>query len=150
MNCADSASSSLNSTINFLKCLYNNKTRISALLERRQFYYEMYIKGVSYSEDKISGGSKRNSRVESAVIGLIQLETDIDDSIETYINDIKFTETIIDNIGDSRYRDILRYRYLNCWSWNKISRMINYDRTHVWRLHQEAIKAFSVGMTNDI
>lgn len=46
---------------------------------------------------------------------------------------------VIDELSDPRYRVILRARYCECKSWPDVIAVVNYDRSHVYRLHGEAL-----------
>lgn len=66
---------------------------------------------------------------------IIDLEREIDRRIDEYVDLTREIETAIDRIDDDRYRDILRFRYINGWSWERIAREMHYDRRQITRLH---------------
>ena len=44
-----------------------------------------------------------------------------------------------------RYRDILRWRYVNGWKWERIAKEMNYsDMKWLWNLHRRALEALEV------
>lgn len=42
-------------------------------------------------------------------------------------------------LEDERYREVLQYRYINEWSWDKIAREMHYSPDWVWELHGKAL-----------
>lgn len=50
-------------------------------------------------------------------------------------------EECIAKIDDVRYRNILRERYVLSKSWERIMSDMAYERTHIFRLHGEALQA---------
>lgn len=70
---------------------------------------------------------------------IIDLEREIDRRIDEYVDLTREIETAIDRIDDDRYRDILRFRYINGWSWERIAREMHYDRRQITRLHGLAL-----------
>lgn len=127
----------------FLRSIQGHERRIKVLMERRQHYYDLAMQGTGSREARRIGGTSQASRVENAVCRLIDLEGDLDREIDKLVDDVRRAERIIDQLEDSRYRDILRYRYLNGWSWDKIEKETQLDRRWVLRLHGRALVAFS-------
>lgn len=46
----------------------------------------------------------------------------------------------INSVGNSRIRRILQYRYADGYSWNKIARIMHYDRTYPEKLISKYLK----------
>ena len=51
---------------------------------------------------------------------------------------------MIEAVLDPVQRDLLRYRYLNGWSWGKIAQRMNYTREYLLRLHGHALASVRV------
>ena len=127
----------------FLRGIRGHERRIKALMERRQKYYDMAMQGTGSREARRIGGTGHASRVEEAVCRLVDLEGDLDQEIDRLVDDTRLAERLISLLEDPRHRDILRYRYFNCWSWERIAEAMNYDRRWVLRLHGEGLAIFS-------
>lgn len=127
----------------FLTGIRDNKNRILALMDRRDSYYQLALRGASFSDVKVMGGSTSHSKVENMVLGIVELESQIAADIEKYTTEIRLAEDIIKGLEDKRCCDILRYRYLNGWGWNRVARVMNYERTQIWRIHGVALAAFA-------
>jgi DNA-directed RNA polymerase specialized sigma subunit len=122
-----------------LQRIRNNNLRIKALQERRCECYTMALRGRDFDKVRISGTNNSHSQTEEAILRLQDLEQGICDLIIKYTNDIKLAEQLINDLTDIRQRDILTFRYMNGWSWQKIARLMNYERTQVWRIHGVAL-----------
>lgn len=131
---------------NLLISVKNNNLRIKALMERRYDYYTMALRGRDFADNRTPGnrpGNRPGSGVEAAVIALQDLECEIGERIEDLIQLTRRTEALIDRIPDIKHRDLLKFRYYNNWSWNKVARAMNYERTQIWRIHNNALAAFA-------
>ena len=92
--------------------------------------------------ERVSGTSQR-SRVEDAVCKLVDLDAELDREIDRLTDEIQRAEYLISQLPDKRHQDVLRYRYLNGWSWEKIEEVMRYDRRWMFRLHGEGLQAIS-------
>lgn len=127
----------------FLRGIQGHERRIKALMERRQHYYDMAMQGTGTREARRIGGTTQASRVEEAVCRLIDLEGDLDKEIDRLVNEVRLAEHLISQLEDPRHRDVLRHRYLDGWSWDRIAAEMLYDRRWVLRLHGEGLVEFS-------
>ena len=53
-------------------------------------------------------------------------------------------------IADPRLRDVLDLYYLCGYPWDKVAKVMHYDRTHIWRLHKAALRALDDATQCDI
>lgn len=127
----------------FLRGIRGHERRIKALMERRQHYYDLAMQGTGTREARRIGGTNQASRVEDAVCRLIDLEGDLDKEIDRLVDEVRLAERLIDQLEDSRHRDILRYRYLNGWKWERIAKEMNFEEAHIHRLHGAALIAIT-------
>jgi len=131
-----------------LQGIRNNNLRIKALQERRYEYYTMALRGQDFNKIRTSGTNDFHSQTEDAVLRLQDLEQDMCNSIIKYTEDVKLVEQLINGLTDIRQRDILTFRYMNSWSWQKIASLMNYERTQVWRIHGVALMLLNNKLTN--
>lgn len=122
-----------------LQGIRSNNLRIKALQERRYEYYTMALRGQDFDKVRTCGTNNFHSQTEDAVLKLQALERDICDLIVDYVDDIRLAEQLINDLTDTRQRDILTFRYMNGWSWQKIASLMNYERTQIWRIHGVAL-----------
>lgn len=52
--------------------------------------------------------------------------------------------SVIDALEDPRMREVLEYRYLNEWSWQKIAWHMHCDASTAWRLHASALDRIDI------
>lgn len=123
----------------YLRQLLRRDARINALIERRQRYRELAdVRGVAYG-DVSGGGSRHGSAVEDCAVRIVELEREIDRRIDEYVDLVRQAEAAIDRVPDARCRDVLRYRYLSGWTWEKIAEQMHYDERWVRHLHGLAL-----------
>lgn len=96
---------------------------IQALLERRERCAEM--------------ASRRGPEGSKA---LEALEAELDRRIGEYVEQVRGIEAAIDGVREARCRDVLRYRYLNGWSWQVIAGKMSYSRNWLWKLHARGLE----------
>lgn len=123
----------------YLRQLSRKDARINALIERQQRYRELAQRRTAVYRDMPGGGRRCSSSVEEYVAKIVDLEHEIDLRIDEYVDLTREIEAVIERVGDDRHRDILRYRYINGWSWEKIAREMHYDRRQITRLHGFAL-----------
>lgn len=123
----------------YLRQLARSNSRIDALIERQRRYRELAERRTAVYRDTPGGGRRCSSSVEEYAVKIIDLEREIDRRIDEYVDLTREIETAIDKVGDDRYRDILRYRYINGWRWEKIAQEMHYDRRQITRLHGLAL-----------
>lgn len=123
----------------YLRQLLRRDARINALIERQQRYRELAgVHGMAYG-DAPGGGSRHGSAVENCAVQIADLEREIDRRIDEYVDLVRQAEAAIDQIEDERCRDVLRYRYLSGWTWEKIAEQMHYDERWVRHLHGLAL-----------
>ena len=105
--------------------------RIWALLDRQSKYHEL--------------GAWR-ARYQGAVgpVAMLALERELDGRITEYAERVREIERVIDAVEDGQYRDLLKYRYLNGWSWQQISERMSFSQDWLWHLHARALQAVRV------
>ena len=97
---------------------------IAALLERRQRCDDM---------------ARRRGLGQSAA--LEALDAELDRRIEGYAALVRDAEELIDALEDGQCREVLRYRYLNGWSWQRIAGHMHYTQDWLWRVHARGPEA---------
>ena len=116
----------------YLRQLSRKDARINALIERQQRYRELAQRRTAVYRD-IPGGGK-----------IIDLEREIDRRIDEYVDLTREIEAVIDSVGDDRYRDVLRYRYINEWSWERIAQEMHFDVKWLYKMHGRALQEISM------
>ena len=108
-----------------LKEVRRARLRVEALAERRQQCREM----------------KGYVTLERAA-GLEQLQRELDARAGEYAARVLDVERRIDALGDDLRRDVLRYRYLNGWSWREIAVRMGFSQDWLKHVHARAVLDF--------
>ena len=69
------------------------------------------------------------------------LAAEIEARVAAYARKVRQVEAVIDAVEEPRYREGLRYRYLNGWSVRRIAGELGYSEDWVYRLHKRALAA---------
>lgn len=94
-----------------------------------------------------SGGTKLNSRVESAVVDIQKQADDLAEQIKEFVAVSKEISAAIAELENHDERIILEYRYLCFYQWQEIAQKLNAGIRHVLKLHSRALKNFSALFT---
>lgn len=116
------------------------RVRIEALEERREYYHDLATKRTARYRDDPGGGTRRVGSVEEYACKIVDLEQTMSAQIDEYARLLAEIECVIDAVPDQRYRDLLRYRYLNGWSWNRIAWKMHYQVDSLFRMHTNALR----------
>ena len=81
--------------------------------------------------------------MEEYVSKIVDLTREVDAQIDDYVDLTRAIEVAIAALEDGRMRDLLRWRYLSNWSWERIGRAMGYEQRQVYRLHALALSAFA-------
>ncbi len=96
----------------------------------------------SRTEAVRSGGTPKRSKIENAVIRIIEEEERLDKIIDELIEAKKKISKLIGRVGEPKLRLLLELRYLEYLRWDEIAERMHYaDVRHVYRLHARALDA---------
>ncbi len=85
--------------------------------------------------------SPDRSKMEGTVFKIMALEKDIQETQAEYDALIAGMEARINAVEDGDARDLLRKRYLEFLPWSEIMKEMGYSKSHVFRLHSDAVKS---------
>lgn len=85
--------------------------------------------------------SPDRSKMEGTVFKIMALEQDIQETQSEYDALIAGMEARINAVQDGDARDLLRKRYLEFLPWSEIMKEMGYSKSHVFRLHSDAVKS---------
>lgn len=118
-------------------------SRLEAMNERRQRYEDLATSATAHYRSG-PGGTHRVSSVEEYAIKMADLSAEMNIRAGIYAEVLREIETAIDAVPNQTYRDVLRLRYLNAWSWNRIARATHYADSYLYQVHRNAVKAVTV------
>lgn len=129
----------------YLSQITRKNARIQALMEQRQHYREIAERITRGFSKAPVVSHKGESVIEECVASIDEIEREIKQRIEEYTELTRQIETAINRISDDRYRDILRWRYINGWKWERIAKEMSYsDMKWLWKLHRRALEALEI------
>lgn len=127
----------------YLRQLTRMDKRINALLERRDHYRAMASSGTATTTATRVSGTGWRSRVEDYVIRLIDLEKEIDQATDTYVDAKREAVALIECLHDCRFRKLLTWRYICEWDWERVRCGLGYSTVQAaHNLHSAALIEF--------
>lgn len=135
-------------TKEYLKSIRDEVLWLKRLKARREDYYNDAIAGTGVREAGRISGSRQSSRVENTVCRMLDDSTGLDQLIaqtEQHVRDERRAlEAIIRRLPDRRHREILRRRYCQGETWEKICGVMCYERRYMLKLHGEALQNYAL------
>lgn len=123
----------------YLMQAYRIDQRINSKLEQIASLHDLATKATVTYSDMPRNPNKGNSRIEDAIIKIIELEDEINKDIDKLV-DLKTDIThLIKNLYSHEYQIILEQRYLCFKSWEQIAVDMGYSIQHTFRLHDAAL-----------
>lgn len=83
---------------------------------------------------------KAEAQFEGVVDKYVDLEHKLAEKMEQLLDTQKQIHDLIETVEDPTLRTILRYRYINGWTWERIALEMHYSYMHVCRLHGLALQ----------
>ena len=112
------------------------------LLEKREIFSLGTKVTPTYSD--MPKGMGESDKVQSTVEKLGALEKKIDSKIDEWYEVRLDVEKAIHTVESDKFRLLLRYRYINGWTFEQIAVQMNYAYRNVTRLHGKAINLIKI------
>ena len=112
--------------------------RINRLLDEKRGWMEKATAVNPVLSDMPKGGG--TDKIQNAVCRIADIEADINREIDRQIDLRARIETAICAIPDGRLRDLMRYRYIDGLTWEKIAVKMEISYQWVCKLHGDALK----------
>lgn len=87
----------------------------------------------SITDSRVQGTPK--SRMEDIIAKIIELEGQIDAEIDKLYQTRERVQKSIDGVARAEHRQVLRYRYINGWSFEEIAMAMNYSVRQIHYFH---------------
>ena len=122
----------------FLRQYLDLSREIDAKLEEVSRYRALATKVTqTLAPDKVQ--CTQGNKMESIIAKLVDLEKEVDAEIDRMTEIRGAVVAAIANVPNSKYRTLLRHRYINGKTWEQIAVEMHYSYMHVCRLHGEAL-----------
>jgi len=97
-----------------------------------------YVSPRISDEPKVSASGRR-SPVEEAVVRIVELETEINNSIANLIKLKQEIGRTIRDVNNMECETLLEMRYLTFLAWDQIASQLNYSQDYIYHLHRKAL-----------
>ena len=96
--------------------------------------------GIDYSKDKVQVSPSNDASYTKIVAKIVELENMIKSDIERMLILKAEIREVINSVPDKEEQLVLRCRYLNFYSWEKIYLLLNVSARTVHRIHNNALR----------
>ncbi len=114
--------------------------KIESLKEQLESLWEIEQSIKSQQMSDMPKGSSRHQDLSVLMVKLEDLQEKIDDAIVESCRIKLEIEEALWELKDAEGARVLRFRYIYFIRCSEISKIMNYSRTQVWRIHDKAIK----------
>lgn len=116
-------------------------TRINIKLDELKQLKDMTLKVTPTLEGEVVSGSHNQDKLGDAIAKIVDLQREIDESIDTFVELKRFFMWIIDNLDDANQAKVLYGRYFQYKSFEQIACEIGYGYRNVCYIHGRALQA---------
>jgi len=117
-------------------------SRITELERLRD--YSTRLTSCSFEGERVSKSRSTEAPFARIIEKIVDLEKVINRDIDRYVDLKTEMNAAIDRVSNVDERLLLRYRYLNNYSWDDIAQLLNVSGRTVHRIHSTALYNFSV------
>lgn len=125
----------------FLQQVFKNYRSLDNKLEQIIRLQEVTKKVTVVINGVPTFGNSDSSRIENAIVSFHLLSVKLADDVTHFLDIWVQVAELISHIPNQDERLILEYRYLNFYSWQKISQCTNMTRRRVYQVHNDALKS---------
>ena len=102
------------------------------------------LPGTDYSKERVQTSNSSDARYAEIIAKIDELERVIQDEIDEMLSLKLEIRNVINNVKDNSEKLVLKYRYLNFFTWEDISNRMNVSWKTVHRIHNNALKNVKV------
>ena len=115
--------------------------RINSKLEQVRSLRALAEKATSTLSGMPKSDSPNSSRMEEVIVKMIDLEEEINRDVDALVDLKHEIVTAIKCLDNTEHQTLLELRYLCFMRWEAIAVELSYSSPHMFRLHDEALKA---------
>ena len=131
----------------YLSQAFGLNQRIESKLGQIEDLHDLATKATMTYSDMPRNPNKRHSRLEDAVIQIIELETEINQDMIKLVELKKDIIRRIKAVESTELQTILELRYLSYMRWEEIAIELGYGIDNVFRLHRNALDEITIPET---
>ena len=129
--------------VKFLKRYKQIDKEITQLLREKSEIFSLGTK-ITPTYSDMPKGTNESDKVQSTVEKLEEYERKIGIRIDDWCEAKLDIEKAIHTVESDALRLLIRYRYINGWTFEKIAVQMHYDYRWVRRLHRKAVNLISI------
>ena len=134
--------------LDYLKSVRKCDVIIENKIRELEDLRDMTMKITSTISDEVVSGSRDPNRLSNAVVRIIDLETEIDNAVDEYVDRREDVTRVIDSLDDARLVDLLHRRYLQGQTWEQIAFEMGYTYQWICELNKMAIDEVQMLLSN--
>jgi len=128
-------------TKDFLQQIELFDNHINNKLEELERLRSLTLKITSSLKQDVVSASGSQDKLGDAVAKIVDLQNEINQSIDLYVDRKREVNRVLEQIRDVDYFQVLSKRYLLYEPWEQIAMEMGYTYRHITRLHGEALQA---------
>jgi DNA-directed RNA polymerase specialized sigma subunit len=98
------------------------------------------VPSTDFSKERVQGGKLPGYRISNIIAKIVDLEKQINDEIDHFVNLKKEIHDIIEAVKSPDQRLVLRCRYIEFLTWEKTAKIMNYSIKQIHRIHSAALQ----------
>lgn len=102
------------------------------------------LPGTDFSQERVQGGMLPGDRMPNIIAKIVDLESQINREIDSFIDLKKEIHDAIDKVANCNEKLVLRYRYIEFLTWEQIAEQMNYSITQIHRIHANSLQNFII------
>ena len=123
----------------YLSSYKNIDKEISSLYEEASRLRSLRLKAGGSIVDASSKTNNENNSLVNLTDKIIEVEKQINAKIGELLSLRSGVIMAIDSVNNPTYKLLLRYRYINGYTFERIAEKMNYSWRHIIRMHEEAL-----------
>jgi lambda repressor-like predicted transcriptional regulator len=127
-------------TKHLLSQAYRIDQRINSKLEQVSSLRELAVKASATLSDMPRSGTRNVQRMEEIIAKIVDIETEINNDIDSLISTKREVMSIIKGVAKPEYQSLLELRYLCFKTWEEIAVAMRYELRYLHKLHGRALE----------
>jgi DNA-directed RNA polymerase specialized sigma subunit len=127
----------------YLGQLYQRDIQIDSRLAELERLQELSTQITTRLRPVAVQGGRRADRVASTIAKMVDLDNEINDEVDAYVDLQAEMRGRIDALCNEDYRILLRLRYINYMTWEQIAEQMGRSTQWVYVLHKRALEDFA-------
>lgn len=95
------------------------------------------------------GTAGKPSQLDATLDQLNGIEAQWNKSAKEMVDALSEIDSVIGSLPDSKWRTLLRLRYMDGFSWERVAKAMCYSKQHVFEIHNEALDAVRLRVENE-